>query len=161
MGTSGHYGGLLMGDPHIEAVQAAQWLLFLLIGLSVGVLALAVERVLEGRGVWRQLVTVMALLAVADACVLVNWNALRQWANAGTADRARRFSLFEPLSGAGHALLLCAAICLSIGVLTAASFALRDRLQEILAPNAAVAALVGRASITSVKTNTNEDKDIR
>lgn len=161
MGTSGHYGGLLMGDPRTEAVQAAIWLLLLLIVLSGTVLALAVKTVLQGRGVWRELVTVMTLLAIADVGVLAKWNALRQWADTATSGRPTRLWVLEPLAGACHTLLLCAAIGLSIWVLAAAAVALRDRLQDILVPSAAVAALVGRVTVESVKRNSIEDKDIR
>lgn len=160
MGTSGHYGGLLMGDPRIEAVQAAIWLLLLLIVLSGTVLALAVKTVLQGRGVWRDLVTMMTLLAVADVGVLAEWNALQQWADTAMSGLPGRLSVLEPLAGACHTLLLCAAICLSIWVLAAVAVALRDRLQDILVPSAAVAALMGRVAIASGKRSPNEDKDI-
>ncbi|SLI19935.1 Uncharacterised protein [Mycobacteroides abscessus subsp. abscessus] len=160
MTTPWPYGGLLMGDPHIEAVHAAIGLLFLLIGLSVTALALGVQTVWAGRGLWRGLVAAMILLTVADVSVLAKWNALRQWANTAVAGRRWQQAVIEPAASACHVLLLWAAMSLCIGVLVAAICALRDWLQDILVPCAAVAALVGQTTARS-RTRPNKDKDIR
>lgn len=160
MTTPWPYGGLLMGDPHIEAVHAAILLLFLLIGLSATALALAVQTVLEGRGLWRGLVAAMILLTVADVSVLAKWNALRQWADSAVAGRRWQQAVIEPAASVCHVLLLWAAMSLCIWVLVAAIYAVRDWLQDILVPSPAVTALIGQAT-AKYRTRTNEDKDIR